>query len=177
MAEHKSLGQQFAAVQKDAIAFLERLDKQLAGYPGFVQVEKATGGKVKPVHVALGAVLVGTVVALMGFGAKAVINLVGFVYPLYASMKAINSSDKDDDTMWLSYWVIYAFFTVFESLADLALGWLPLYFFLKLGFLVFCFLPQTKGAQIVYVKVLNPLFVKYSPQVEAAAAKVTKKTE
>jgi receptor expression-enhancing protein 5/6 len=177
MAEHKSLGQQFEQIKKDTVQYLERLDKQLSQYPGFDQVEKVSGGKVKPSHVAVAAVAVGGLVALLGFGARAAINLVGFIYPLYASMKAINSDDKDDDTMWLSYWVIYAFFTVFESLFDLALGWMPLYFFAKLGFLAFCFMPQTKGAQLVYNKVLNPVFVKYSPQVDAAAAKISKKTE
>lgn len=98
-------------------------------------------------------------------------NLVGFVYPLFASMKALKSEDKEDDSMWLTYWVIYALFTVFESFVDFALGWLPLYFFLKVGFLVFCFLPQTKGARIVYSNVLEPIFSKYEVKIEAAASK------
>eukprot|EP00516_Mucochytrium_quahogii_P001298 CAMPEP_0203761242 /NCGR_PEP_ID=MMETSP0098-20131031/14371_1 /ASSEMBLY_ACC=CAM_ASM_000208 /TAXON_ID=96639 /ORGANISM=" , Strain NY0313808BC1" /LENGTH=135 /DNA_ID=CAMNT_0050655147 /DNA_START=226 /DNA_END=630 /DNA_ORIENTATION=- len=29
---------------------------------------------------------------------------IGFVYPVYASMIALNTKDKTDDTQWLMYW-------------------------------------------------------------------------
>jgi receptor expression-enhancing protein 5/6 len=86
-------------------------------------------------------------------------------------MKALKSNDKNDDQMWLTYWVIYSFFTVFESIADLALGWIPLYFFAKLGFLVFCFLPQTRGAKLIYEKVLEPVFSQYEGKIQTALKK------
>jgi receptor expression-enhancing protein 5/6 len=76
------------------------------------------------------------------------------------------------------YWIIYGFFAVFEKFADLALGWLPLYFFFKLGFLVYCFLPQTKGALFIFNHVIDPILSKYEAQIDtglktlgAAAAK------
>ena len=177
MAANKTIAQQLGDVQKDALALIDRLDKKVCHYPLLDQVGPLSGNKVRPAHVVLGLGALAVLIALLGFGARAVINLVGFIYPLWASMKALKSEEKDDDTMWLTYWVIYAFFTVLESVADFALGWLPLYFFLKLGFLVFCFLPQTKGAQLVYKTVLEPFFNKYESQVEAAAAKITKKSE
>jgi receptor expression-enhancing protein 5/6 len=86
-------------------------------------------------------------------------------------MKALKSNDKDDDQMWLTYWVIYAVFTVVESFADVALSWLPFYFFAKVGFLVFCFLPQTRGAKLVYEKVLEPLFSQTEGRIQTALKK------
>jgi receptor expression-enhancing protein 5/6 len=38
--------------------------------------------------------------------------LIGFVFPMYASIKAIESPGTDDDTMWLTYWLVFAIFKV-----------------------------------------------------------------
>ena len=42
-------------------------------------------------------------------------NFIVFLYPVYASFKAIKSNNKDDDTQWLTYWVIYGLLSVIES--------------------------------------------------------------
>ena len=47
--------------------------------------------------------------------------------------KAIDSVAKDDDTQWLTYWVVYAAFGIVEYFADLVLFWIPFYFLLKVG--------------------------------------------
>lgn len=39
---------------------------------------------------------------------------IGIVYPAYMSFKAIESSTKEDDTQWLTYWVVFASFSVLE---------------------------------------------------------------
>ena len=50
-------------------------------------------------------------------------NTVGFLYPAYCSIKALESSVKNDDTQWLTYWVVFAFFSVVEYFADFIAGW------------------------------------------------------
>lgn len=45
--------------------------------------------------------------------------------------KAIDSVDKDDDTQWLTYWVVYAAFGIIEYFTDILLSWIPFYFLLK----------------------------------------------
>jgi len=49
------------------------------------------------------------------------------------SCKAIDSVEKDDDTQWLTYWVVYAAFGIVEYFADLVLFWIPFYFLLKVS--------------------------------------------
>ncbi len=45
--------------------------------------------------------------------------------------KAIDSVEKDDDTQWLTYWVVYSAFGIAEYFTDMFLSWLPFYFLAK----------------------------------------------
>jgi hypothetical protein len=40
--------------------------------------------------------------------------LVALAYPLYASVKAIETKSPVDDQQWLTYWVMYSLITLFE---------------------------------------------------------------
>ena len=42
-------------------------------------------------------------------------RLFGFVYPCYMSFKAIESDAKGDDTQWLTYWMVFAVFSLMEE--------------------------------------------------------------
>jgi len=56
-----------------------------------------------------------------------VVNLIGFIYPTFASAVAIF---KNDDTLvgqWLIYWVIYAVFMVFQRAFGIILNKIPFF--------------------------------------------------
>ena len=66
-----------------------------------------------------GGLLLGALLFLfVGVGAQLFSSLVGFAFPAYASFKAIESPGKDDDTQWLTYWVVFAVFSLLEVFAD-----------------------------------------------------------
>ena len=44
------------------------------------------------------------------------------------SIKAIESYKKDDDTQWLTYWVVYGYFSIVEFFSDIFLSWFPFYY-------------------------------------------------
>lgn len=46
-------------------------------------------------------------------------------------LKAIESPGKDDDTRWLTYWVVYAAFLLVETFTDIFFFWIPFYSFIK----------------------------------------------
>eukprot|EP00483_Globobulimina_turgida_P009943 UN09962 len=89
------------------------------------------------------------------------------------SLKAIKSTEKEDDTFWLSYWVIYAIFTAFESITDILLFWVPFYELIKICFYFYLFSPQLKGALTLYYALLQPLGDKMA-KVEANAIDAAK---
>lgn len=93
-------------------------------------------------------------------GPDLVCNLVGYVYPVYASFKAIESSRKDDDTQWLTYWVVFATMSVLETFADILLYLFPFYYSFKFGFLIWLFLPETRGAIFLHKHFISPVFLK-----------------
>lgn len=47
------------------------------------------------------------------------------------SIKAIESPNKDDDTQWLTYWVVYGIFSIAEFFSDIFLSWFPFYYMMK----------------------------------------------
>jgi receptor expression-enhancing protein 5/6 len=47
--------------------------------------------------------------------AEFLVNTIGFILPAYYSLDAVFSAGTADDTQWLTYWIVYAFLTVFES--------------------------------------------------------------
>jgi len=46
--------------------------------------------------------------------------------------------------------------------------WIPLYHLVKIAFLVWCMAPQTRGALLIYARVIEPVLVKYEGKIDAA---------
>lgn len=107
-----------------------------------------------------------------GYGSRPLGNFAGFIYPLYRSIKALRIKELDNDKQWLMYWVVYGWFSIFESFLGRFLSWLPFYQVTKLAFLVWCFLPQTKGAMVVFKYLLEPLMVQYEAEIDRKAQEV-----
>merc|ERR1712183_627465 len=84
------------------------------------------------------------------------------------SLEAIESRIRGEDTQWLIYWVVYAFFSTIEVFTDFLLYWIPLYFAFKLAFLLWAMLPQTKGAKFLYDSVLEDFLKKNESKIDAA---------
>ncbi|XP_021672481.2 HVA22-like protein f [Hevea brasiliensis] len=90
----------------------------------------------------------------LGVIAKRLDALVGpgimLLFPLYASLRAIESPSTLDDQQWLTYWIIYSFITLFELSCWRILIWLPFWAYIKLVFCMWLVLPTFNGAAYIY---------------------------
>ncbi|GAB4845489.1 HVA22-like protein a [Ancistrocladus abbreviatus] len=85
--------------------------------------------------------------------------VVSLVYPLYASIRAIESKSPVDDQQWLTYWVLYSMITLFELTFAKLIEWIPFWSYAKLIWTCWLVIPYFSGAAYVYEHFVRPFFV------------------
>ena len=92
------------------------------------------------------------------FGAL-ITSLVGTLYPGFSTIKAIQKNKNKKD--WLTYWVIFGSFLIFDMFSNIIVKFIPFYFVLKILFLIWMFIPGSNGCKLVYEflisRVMKPL--------------------
>lgn len=151
---------------------LDQLDIQLRNNPYVSQAAQKTGVRPSLIVAGVGGFFVLFIIA--GFGARFLTNLVGFVYPIYASFKALKTPDVKDDALWLTYWVVFGFFSLIESATDVLFFWIPFYNFVKMAFLIYLYAPQTQGANHIFNQFINPFLKKYERDIDEYAGRGAK---
>ncbi|KAI1772338.1 TB2/DP1, HVA22 family-domain-containing protein [Hypoxylon cercidicola] len=87
---------------------------------------------------------------------KLLSSVASFLFPLFASYKALKTSDPAQLTPWLMYWSVLSCALLVESWTEFILVWVPFYAYLRLFFLLYLVLPQTQGARLLYETYLHP---------------------
>eukprot|EP00740_Mantoniella_antarctica_P004313 CAMPEP_0181357236 /NCGR_PEP_ID=MMETSP1106-20121128/4845_1 /TAXON_ID=81844 /ORGANISM="Mantoniella antarctica, Strain SL-175" /LENGTH=164 /DNA_ID=CAMNT_0023470069 /DNA_START=262 /DNA_END=756 /DNA_ORIENTATION=+ len=101
--------------------------------------------------------------------------VVGFVYPAYASYKALESKTPEASAQWLTYWCVFSIFTVVEFFADMLISSIPLYYLAKLLFVIW--LMKKKGATTLYIRFVMPVIKKHEESIDNALMQGYKKSE
>ena len=127
--------------------------------------------------VLIGGLAVALILTTTKWFSSYVTCLVGVLCPTYLSLKALESPEEDDDKHFLTYWVVYGLFAVFDLFTSFLINRIPFYYTLKLAFLIWMFMPNFKGSIYVYNYVIGPLFKKYESKFDKGVAKIIKKGE
>ena len=107
----------------------------------------------------------------VGYAANLLCYFLGFVFPTYASVRAIESGDVADDTKWLTYWVVFS--TV--NFLEIFLCWIPLYYLLKFFLLVWCMFPGPwSGTTVIYNFFICPFVMRHRDKFDTAISEVAK---
>ncbi|OJJ58748.1 hypothetical protein ASPSYDRAFT_45140 [Aspergillus sydowii CBS 593.65] len=93
-------------------------------------------------------------------------SILTILLPIFASYKALRSSDPYQLAPWLMYWVVLSAILMAESWTVFILGWLPFYSWIRLGFFAYLVLPQTQGARILYQGYVDPFLTQHERHIE-----------
>ncbi|XP_030641889.1 receptor expression-enhancing protein 3a isoform X2 [Chanos chanos] len=97
---------------------------------------------------------------------RAVVLVFGTLYPAYYSYKAVRTKNVKEYVRWMMYWIVFALYTVVETITDLSLSWFPLYYELKVAFVIWLLSPYTRGASLIYRKFLHPLLASREREID-----------
>ena len=79
--------------------------------------------------------LIASFLLLLG-GAKLIVDLLGFVYPAYMSFKSMDANNHKDNTQWLTYWVVFSFISITESVFSFIVAFIPMYYWFKIAAII-----------------------------------------
>jgi len=154
--------------------YIGQLDRELSKYPALNNLEKSTS--VPKAYAVIGIVTLYFFLIVFNLGGQLLTNIAGFAIPGYYSLEALFTTNKTDDTQWLTYWVVFALFTVIESLVSVVY-WFPFYYTFKFVFLLWLALPSFKGAELVFRSFIVPVFGKYFTQSGSTASGLRAKAD
>lgn len=82
---------------------------------------------------------------------------VGTVYPLLASVTAVSTPEKTDDTFWLTYWTCYGLLFLFMDWTEAWMGRIWGFYTVVLFGTVYLMLPMFQGSEKIFRNILVPL--------------------
>lgn len=150
---------------------IQDLTNKTRNIPVLKDIAQKSGLETGQITAGLGVFL--GICLIFGIGSHLITDAIGILYPAYMSFKAIESIEADDDKQWLTYWVVFALFRVLDDWSEVLFSWLPFYYPIKLGFLIFLFAPQTKGALKIYETAIKPILKKHMDTIDAGITRAT----
>ncbi|XP_051502698.1 receptor expression-enhancing protein 3-like isoform X1 [Myxocyprinus asiaticus] len=97
---------------------------------------------------------------------RVIVLVFGTLYPAYNSFKAVKSKNVKEYVRWMMYWIVFALYTVVETITDLSMAWFPLYYELKVAFVIWLLTPYTRGASLIYRKFLHPMLASKEKEID-----------
>ncbi|KAJ6169403.1 hypothetical protein N7497_002246 [Penicillium chrysogenum] len=103
---------------------------------------------------------------MFGIFADLMSSVITILFPVFASYKALRSSDPSQLAPWLMYWVVLSVILLVESWTVFIIGWFPFYSWIRLGFMAYLVLPQTQGARTLYQDYVDPFLTHHEREIE-----------
>lgn len=91
----------------------------------------------------------------------------GVVYPAYETLKILDqrSNDHREQRRWLAYWAVFGSLEAVDHCASSIIKWIPFYWHIKLGFLLWLQLPSLQGAQRLVMR-LRPILRRHEFEID-----------
>lgn len=131
------------------------LDPYAAMIPALVDASGKAG--VNPGLLLAGIGSIGLLILMVVQGWAILITAVTVLYPAVHSIRAIETDGKDDDKVWLTYWMVFGLFTTAETFFGFVFYIIPYWDWLRMGFFIWLLLPNFNGAAVLYNGVIKNL--------------------
>jgi len=128
-------------------------------------MKKISDSTMLPAPIFLGGLATCFVLTFLGINESLITTLVSTVFPIFWSIKAIESPETDDDKQWLTYWVVISAFQILDEYSHFILAIIPFYYFVKLVFIVILMLPNIQGSAWFFNNVVYRLFKTYEKDI------------
>ncbi|KAI4286375.1 MAG: hypothetical protein L6R35_004368 [Caloplaca aegaea] len=93
-------------------------------------------------------------------------SVLTILFPIFASYKALRTSDPAQLTPWLMYWVVISCFSLVEYWTFFIVSWTPFYAYIRLCLLSYLVLPQTQGARLIYQSYIHPFLAQHESDID-----------
>jgi len=114
---------------------------------------------------------------LLANGPKILSHVVAVFIPCYLSFKAVETDDKDDDTQWLTYWVLLGVLALVEDTVLYFVVEKYPWLFYPLKAIFALWLMSGQGALILYRGLVQPVLRKYEDSIDGTVEKLKKKSK
>jgi receptor expression-enhancing protein 5/6 len=113
--------------------------------------------KVPIEYLVCGLAIIPLIMVYYGWFDRTICNLIGFGYPTYATIVALEKN-KADSEFWLTYWIVFSLFNIIDFMLDTLFFWFKYFYLLKMAFILCLYLPQTNLAKIIFDKAVYPAY-------------------
>lgn len=93
-------------------------------------------------------------------------SVTSILFPVYASYKALRTSDPALLAPWLMYWSTLSLFLLVESQFHFILSWVPFYSWMRLGLHLYLVLPGNQGSVLLYQQYIHPFLEEHERQID-----------
>lgn len=106
---------------------------------------------------------------------RLILLVFGALYPAYASYKTIKNKDRHQYLKWMMHWIVFAIFISIETITDIFISWLPLYYEVKI-ITILWFISTDQGSSFLYRKFIHPLLHEKEQEIDEFIVKTKEKT-
>ena len=127
-------------------------------------IQEKTG--IKGIFVILGLVI-SVIFVYFNIFDSIITNMVGTLYPAFWTIKSLEQNIVEEQKKWLTYWVVFGFFIIFDTSSIVIVKFIPFYFLFKILFLIWLFMPGSNGCTLVYHFVVKKIFRFYEDKIDS----------
>ena len=147
------------------------LDPYAAMIPALVDGAQKVGVNPGLLLAAVGIVLILILMVVLGW--TILITFITVLYPTVHSIRAIESSGKSDDKVWLTYWMVFGLINVAETFFGFVFACIPYWDWLRAVVFIWLLLPQFNGSKVIYDTVIRKLLDENKDLIQGWISKVS----